>query len=123
MWGTGQVAADGFLGCWMRLGRERLQLPPCPSAKKKQAQVSLFPHCGGWDLGGGVPASPVSRAESQQGMWAGAGRQQHPSSKVTLSFPVLPVHLTRGYRARWGEGTQWHPGDTLSLALQSPKGD
>lgn len=53
MWGTGQVAADGFLGCWMRLGRERLQLPPCPSVKKKQAQVSLFPHCGGWDLGGG----------------------------------------------------------------------
>lgn len=61
MWGTGQVAADGFLGCWMRLGRERLQLPRCPSAKKKQAQVSLFPPCGGWDLGGGIPASHCSR--------------------------------------------------------------
>lgn len=56
------------------------------------------------------------------------GRQQRckgvmPSSKVTLSFLVLPVHLYRGYMACWGEGMWWQLGDTRSLALQPPKGD
>lgn len=110
-WGAGQAAADGFLGC-----RERLNLPPCPPAKEKQAQVSLCPPCGGWDLGGGIPASPMARAESQPGVWAGTGRQQHPSSEVTLSFPVPPVPLTgpaglageRGHSGTQEPPSPWH---------------
>lgn len=79
--------------------------------------MSLFPPCGGWDLGGGIPASPMPKTESQQGVWAGAGReQQHPSSKVTLSFPVLSVHLTggtglpgeRGHGGTQGTLSPWH---------------